>query len=316
MPSYASLLVIVLQVFGIMALGAVVRRLGWLSAQADQSIIRLIINFFLPCLFLDKLLGNPALLTAKGLLLAPAVGAATTLLGFGVASLFAQRLAKGDPVKARTFTFTTGMYNYGYVPIPIVMALFDDAALSQLILLMIGVEVTLWTVGLLVLTGSYGRDAWKRAINAPFISVVVAVLLTRSGAYAYVPELATGIIANLAPCAIPLSILMIGASVIDLLGPRLRVREPLMLAAANLLRLGVLPLCFLATAWALPLPTELKQVLVIEAAMPSAVFPIVLARHYGGDTSTALGIVLSTALISLATMPLWILFGLRMLGYT
>jgi hypothetical protein len=55
-------------------------------------------------------------------------------------------------------------------------------------------------------------------------------------------------------------------------------------------------------------------VIVLEAAMPAAVFPIVMARHYGGDAATALRVVFSTSLVSLLTIPLWIRFGLKFVG--
>ena len=75
--------------------------------------------------------------------------------------------------------------------------------------------------------------------------------------------------------------------------------------------MGILPLGFLALARYLPLTAELKQVIVLQAAMPSAVFPIVMAKHYGGDSPTALRVVLGTSAVGLLTIPLWIQFGLE-----
>jgi len=68
-------------------------------------------------------------------------------------------------------------------------------------------------------------------------------------------------------------------------------------------------LLFLAARY-LPASEELKQVLVVQASMPAAVFPIVLARHYGGDTLTAVRVVVSTSVIGFVTIPLWVRFGL------
>jgi predicted permease len=76
----------------------------------------------------------------------------------------------------------------------------------------------------------------------------------------------------------------------------------------------LLPVCFLLIAWILPCSIELKRVLVVEAGMPSAVLPIVLARHYGGDPGTALRVALGTSLLALVTLPLWISVGLALLG--
>jgi predicted permease len=55
---------------------------------------------------------------------------------------------------------------------------------------------------------------------------------------------------------------------------------------------------------------ELKRVLVVQAAMPAAVFPIVLARHYGGQPLVAVQVVLATTALGLLVIPLWLSLGL------
>ena len=69
----------------------------------------------------------------------------------------------------------------------------------------------------------------------------------------------------------------------------------------------------LGLARVLPCSVELKRVLVVQAAMPAGVFPIVLSRLYGGDPATAVRIVAGTTLLSLVTIPLWIRWGLSWL---
>jgi len=71
---------------------------------------------------------------------------------------------------------------------------------------------------------------------------------------------------------------------------------------------------FLLVAKFLPASVELKRVMVIEAAMPAAVFPIVMARHYAGDPATAMRVVIGTSVVGLATIPLWIRFGMKFVG--
>jgi predicted permease len=80
------------------------------------------------------------------------------------------------------------------------------------------------------------------------------------------------------------------------------------------LRLGIIPLVFLATAYFLPITTELKRVIVVQAAMPSAVFNIMIARLYGGHASTAVQVVMATTVVSCATTPLVIAWGLKLVG--
>ena len=51
--------------------------------------------------------------------------------------------------------------------------------------------------------------------------------------------------------------------------------------------------------------------ITIQAAMPAAVFPIILARHYNGHPLTAVQVVIFTTLGSILTMPLIISLALR-----
>jgi malate permease and related proteins len=60
-----------------------------------------------------------------------------------------------------------------------------------------------------------------------------------------------------------------------------------------------------------PFDLTLKSVLVIQAAMPAAIFLIVVAKAHHGYMPTALRVVLGTSAIGLITIPLWIGFGLQ-----
>ena len=71
---------------------------------------------------------------------------------------------------------------------------------------------------------------------------------------------------------------------------------------------------FLILVRVIPMTEEHQRVLMLEAAMPTAVFPIKLAKLYKGDPATAMRAVLSTAVVSLVTIPLWIKFGIRFVG--
>jgi predicted permease len=109
-----------------------------------------------------------------------------------------------------------------------------------------------------------------------------------------------------------MALLLIGATLADwLLQKGFATAGFAVPAVACALRLGVLPLLFLLAARYLPLSVELKRVIVIQAAMPCAVLPIVLARHYRGDAAVALQAVLATSVLGLLTIPWWIRFGLH-----
>lgn len=304
----------VIPVFGVMGLGVFIRKRNWLTEEADQSLMRICVNVLLPCLILDKSLGNPALSQLSNLLLAPVLGYAVVGLGMLIA-YWAQPLhGLRENGARRTFAVSVGMHNYGYVPLPLAMLLFDQKTAGVLFLHIIGVEMAMWTLGVMVLTGgNLGRD-WRKLVNGPLIAIVIAIALNALGWNAHLPTVAVTGMHWLGGCAIPLALILIGAIMADHLGEFHSANGWRVMATAVGLRIGLLPLLFLLLARFLPLTAEHQRVLVLEAAMPTAVFPVVLAKLYKGDPATAMRSVLSTAVISLVTIPLWLKFGMKLLG--
>lgn len=305
MGEFSTVFGAVVPVFAVIGIGAAIRRVGWLTGEADASLSRVTINLLFPCLILESLLGNRALDDWRNLVLAPALGLLTLVLGYG-AGWAAGRWA-GGPVQRRTFAFNSGTYNYGYIPLPIALALFDRPTVGVLFVHNLGVEIGIWTVGLAVLTGGASTRDWRKFFNAPLVAVLLGVAIHLLGAAPRVPAFAATCLRTLGQCAIPVALLLVGATALDFAGEaRAAKGGARTVLAACVLRLGLFPFVFLALARWVPCSVELKRVFVLEAAMPAAVFPIVMARHYGGDVTTALRVVIGTSLAGLATIPFWI----------
>lgn len=345
MSQWDTMLAALLAIFAIIAIGVVARRAGWLTQEADQSLFQLVVRVLLPALILDQVIGNPALAHARNLWLPPLVGFGSVVLGVVVALATARLLGKSlrlsEPRQQRTFATCVAIYNYGYVPLPLALALFGEETVGVLFVHNLGVEIALWTVGIFLLTGGLAKGWWRHLINPPALAIAAALsingltalarqynLLTPAGPESepWLPEfiLAVGnVIASfvgsaltmLGACAIPMGVLLIGATISDHLHEAKLHQGVRVIAGAAGLRLAVLPMMFLAVAWLLvPASVELKRVMVLEAAMPAAVFPIVLARHYYGDVPTAVRVIVGTSLLSIITMPLWLSLGLWLLG--
>lgn len=313
MSQTTTILNAVVPVFGVMALGIVIRRLNWLTEEADKSLMRVCVNVLLPCLILDKSLGNPALSQASNLLLAPLIGYLIVALGIWIAWLAQPLHGLREPAERRTFAVTVGMHNYGYVPLPLALLLFDQKTAGVLFLHIIGVEMAMWTIGVMVMSGGAIRD-WRKLLNGPLFAILLAILINTLGWDAHEPQVISTSIHWLGGCAIPLALILIGAIMADHIGDFHSAHGWRVMGVGVALRIGFLPLAFLLVAKFLPMTTEHQRVLVLEAAMPTAVFPVVLAKLYKGDPATAMRAVLSTAVVSLVTIPLWIKFGMKLVG--
>jgi len=306
----APLLAAIAPVFVIILAGFLIRRSGALSAEADASMMRVTVNLLYPCLIIGSIVGNKALHESVNVWLPPLVGFTTVAIGYAVCWLGARLLRLPRGPETRTFTYVTGMYNYGYTAIPVVMGLFGDKTLGVLFTHNLGVEVAFWLGASLILSSHPDRSGWRKVINAPVIAIVVSVVLNFLQADKFIPAWIFKSVSMLGASAIPMALLLTGAIMSDFLAEARPSRsDAVVISGACLLRLGLLPFVFLALARWLPCSAELKQVLVVQSAMPAAMFPVVLCKHYGGDSGLAVQIVLVTTVLALLTMPYWIIFG-------
>src|SRR5690625_4700054 len=189
MNEYWSVLGAALPVCLLMLIGGGIRRLNWLTDEADSSLMRMVINLLSPCLIFESLLGNPALETLCNMIVAPIIGFMTIVGGIYIAYCFGPLFGAGERVRRRTFGFVNGIYNYGYIPIPLALLLFGRETLGVLFLFNLGVEISIWTVGLALLTGeTNGKRALRTAVNAPTLAVFAGLIAHFIGLHQVLPE--------------------------------------------------------------------------------------------------------------------------------
>ncbi|MGB8353745.1 MAG: AEC family transporter [Chthoniobacteraceae bacterium] len=311
---YWNLLGGIAPVFIIITAGFMVRRLGWLTAESDKSLLRITINVLYPCLIYDSIMGNSALDNIGNVVLAPTVGFVTVAASLALCAL-AARVLPLDKVGARTFAFTAGIYNYGYIPVPLVQKFFGRETMGMLFAHNLGVEIAFWTVGIYTLTHASSRKGnWREMLNAPVCAIIVSLILNFCHAHDWMPSFIATSAHMLAQSSIPVALLITGATFADQLlqdHPRTIGKA---IVPACVMRLLVLPVIMLLITKNLPCSIELKRVLVILAAMPAAMLPVVLTKHYGGDSNVAVQVVLSTTLVGLLTIPWWIQWGMHFVG--
>ena len=175
----------------------------------------------------------------------------------------------------------------------------------------VGSEAAIWTVGILMLTGlSLRAGGWRKLINAPIFALIAAVVINKLNLGQFMPGVATNVIHLSAACAIPLGLLLIGATLMEFFNRPRELFEVKVSLASSLLRLGVLPVLFLLLAKWLPCPDDLKRVIIVQAAMPAGILPLVIAKHYGGHSLTAVRVVIGTTVLGVFLIPLWLKVGL------
>lgn len=304
---------IVLPVFLVLAAGYALRRLGVFTEEGDRSLLGVLVKLFIPCLALDVIVGNEALLRPSNWLVPPLTGFTIAVIGYGVCLVFGKIFLRASGA-ARTFASVAGLQNYSYIPLTLCQALFDHEVVGVLFAFTLGVDVAMWTLGVGLLPGQQAENKWRRIfLNPPTLAVATALVLNAAGAAIWFPRALDSALHMLGLCAVPTGLLVSGAVLADHMKPRILRSGWGITALGIVLRLGLLPAGILSAAVWLPFDTALKKVLVIQSAMPAAVFPIVLAKLHGGDMPVALRVVLGTMIASLATIPLWLGWAMRFL---
>ena len=309
--SPGAVIISVLPVYLLIAAGALLRKTGVLRHEHDAGVMRLIYAVMLPCFILDKILGAEVLRSGPVVLWGIGLGFGLILSGlliaWGVAGLIGLERGTG----MRTFTLSAGCQNFGFTAIPVLEILWGSSACAMLFVHNIGVEAAIWSVGVMIMSGG-GGVPWRKMLNGPMLAVFIALALVACGLDQHVVGPLRKVISLLGVGAFPVAILITGATMVGLAETE-KLSLKIMLGSL-VVRLALAPAVILAAAKYLPLVEELRQVLVVQAAMPAAMTPIMLARLYGGRPAIAVQVVLATTAGSLLSLP-WIIFwGIQWLG--
>ena len=82
------------------------------------------------------------------------------------------------------------------------------------------------------------------------------------------------------------------------------------------MRLALAAAVVILKARFIPMAVELKQILVVQAAMPAALELIFLARMYKGRPAVAVQVVVAKTVVLLFTLPYIMAYGIRYLELT
>ena len=330
---FLNILAAVIPFFLMIGCGCITRVTGILNSDSEKSVMNIVLWLLYPCFILWKVPGNESLQEFSVIGIAIAAGFCVTVVAFAVAWAMGWLSQVSVQDGRNTFAVSAGLQNYGFIPIPMVKALFGDRAdetLGVLFVHNLGVEIALWTVGIVIISGQ-AQGAWKRLINGPTIAIAVGLSLNFAGAWLGFPAesesthwlmwlyqwclgMANEAIAQLGNCAIPVSLILVGSSLAGVVQSEKWKTKWNVICAAMTVRFVIMPIVVLGVAALVSFSPSLQRVLIVEAAMPAAVFPIVLAKHFGGKPGVAAQIVIATSAASLLLTPAILSFALKLFG--
>ena len=315
--TFENILVSTITVFAVVGLGWFCRQIKIINDSAQASLMTLVINVLYPCFILSKILGNDALRQSTLVTSAISVGLVLTVLSFAICYGVGKMIGLNSSNGLNTFCLATGIQNYGYIPIPLVERIFSGEQENQILGVLfvhnLGLEIALWTLGIVLLSGS-SKGTWRRVINGPSVALTIGLFLNFTQLHVHVPVIVTSVISMIGPCAIPIGLMLVGATLGSVIKSSSWKNSFRIVSSTLVLRFLLLPLLYGAAAYLIWFSNELRIVLLIQASMPCAIFPIVLARHYKGHPAIAVQTVISTSVACLLVTPLLLAFWFWILG--
>ncbi len=301
----------VLPIYLLIIAGAVMRRLGVVNKSHDEGVMRVVYMIMLPCYMLDKILGSEVLKSGSVVVSSIALGFFMILVGVSIGAAVGRMIGLERGTGMRTFALASGSQNFGFTAAPVVEVLWSTGTLAVLFVHNIGVELAMWSAGVMIMSGG-GGIRWRKLVNGPVIAVAFGLLLVALGWDVHVTGPPRKALSMIGVGAFPLAVFITGCTIMDLVvaeKPTLRI-----ILGSSLVRLVLAPAAFLTAARFLPIASELREVLVVQAAMPAAMTPIMLARMYGGRPAIAVQIVVFTTALSLLSLPWIITLGCDWIG--
>lgn len=299
-------------VFIIIAVGCLCRATKIFTESSERATLNVVLNVLYPCFILSKVCGNAALKQTSTVTLALLAGLSLTILSFVVANLVGRALKLPAGKVRNTFNLAAAVQNYGFIPIPLIAGIFPahiaNETLGVLFVFNLGLELAFWTVGVVIVSGSR-QGMWRRLVNGPTVAIIVGLILNFTGGYQWIPSVVDSAIGQLGNCSIPVSLMLVGVSFAGVVGQGNFLSGWRIPTGALAIRFAIMPTIFFAAAYLLSFSQPLMLILIVQAAMPAAVFPIVIAKHFGGKPSVAAEISVLTSFASLAMTPAIIHLG-------
>ena len=189
--------------------------------------------------------------------------------------------------------------------LPIITTLFPENGVILNSIKIIFFNVLVWTYGVYLFNRTEGENynfEYKSLLNNGVIAIIIGFFLLFTGLRP--PAFITGSLEMLGNITFPISMLVIGSSLVNANFKKLFLDKKLILLAV--LRLIFYPLVTLLVLSFFNLEPIIYRTSVLLVAMPSAAQVVLFAEKFGGDNSYASEGVFITTLFSIITIPLFL----------
>lgn len=291
--------------FALMLLGLLLSRRGMITEQGSRDLSNVLLYAVIPCVILRSYMSEFS--TEK--LRAMGLSALIAVIAFA-ASIAVAYLTCGTRHRIENFAVAFG--NAGFIGIPLVTAVFGPEAAFYVVSFSTFANLLQWTYGIVIISGKKETMNLRMVfVNPVFISMVIGIALFVL--LPTLPTVVTGTIGYIADGNTVLAMIILGyyLSKVQLRGLFADARLYLFSALRLLVVPAVTILVFLPFPFA---RGEITLITLIAAATPIASSTAIFAQKFDQDYRRAVSYVCLSTFLSVATLPLVMLFAERLLS--
>ncbi|MFD1125485.1 AEC family transporter [Lentilactobacillus raoultii] len=296
----------VLIILIMIALGFLLARNDWFDSKMTSMIARLVTQIALPAYMVATIMEK---FTAEKLLstLPDVFFPFISMFLLYIVSILIVKLCRIPKVHSGLFQSMFSNSNTVFVGLPVNMALFHSPSLPFVLVYYMVNTTFFWTLGVYLIQKDGISNAtinWKQTLkkvfSPPLLGFMVGVLLVLW--HIKLPQFIMQDLDYIGGLTIPLSMIFIGISInsVDLSNVHFDRSNFLILFGRFLLAPAIMSLLVIPTG----MPTLMKQVFIMQSAMPIMTNAPVVSRLYHADSEYASIMVAETTLLSLIVIPI------------
>lgn len=286
--------------------GYVLAARGWFPGSTDKLIAKLVTQIGLPCYMIDTITSRFTAHQLIGIIPDLVFPIISMLILMVVALLFA-RIFKVSGGHRGLFSSMFFNSNTVFVGLPINQALFGSKSIPFVLIYYMANTTIFWTIGTYFIQRDGMQDAKfnlkttvRKVFSPPLLGFIVGVLLVLLKIK--LPLFVIKDLSYLGNLTTPLSMIFIGICVYNAGLKQLSLKKDNLLILLG--RFVLAPLLMTLLVASTNFPTLMKQVFILQSAMPVMTNAPVVARLYNADADYASVMVTETTFLALIVVPI------------
>ncbi|MBU3092023.1 AEC family transporter [Clostridium sp. CF011] len=290
------------------AIGWWLTKKNWMDKSGAKLFAKIVINVALPALMISNLMKDfdraKLLSLGKGIIVPIISIALTYLIGKTFVKVF-------NVTKNRRGSFASMFFvsNSIFIGLPVNLALFGSKCVPYVLIYYIVNTTFFWTIGVFEISkdGNGGSnkfaspDTLKRIFSPPLMGFVVAIILILLAIP--VPAFLMDTCKYFGNLTTPLSMLFIGNTIYYVNLKGIRFNKDMW--GILLGRFIISPLLVVLICKFIPLPQIMKNIFIIQAAMPVMTTTAIVSKSYDADYQYAAIMIALSTLLSLFIIPIY-----------